>query len=50
LIITGALYILAAFITPQDYSALALTAIAVCGSLLVVARCLTVMLGAKSQA
>lgn len=50
LMITGALYILAAFITPQDYSAIALSAIAVCGSLLVVARCLMVMLGAKTQA
>lgn len=50
LMITGALYILAAFITPQDYSALALTGIAICGSLLVVGRCLIAMFGSQSEA
>ena len=48
--ITGALYILASFIIPQDYSAIALTGIAVCGSALVVLRCLMAAMGSKAEA
>lgn len=50
LMITGALYILASFIVPQDYSAIALTGIAVCGSALVVLRCLMAAMGSKAEA
>lgn len=50
LMITGALYILASFIIPQDYSAIALTGIAVCGSALVVLRCLMAAMGSKAEA
>lgn len=50
LMITGALYILASFIIPQDYSAIALTGIAVCGSALVVIRCLMATMGPKAKA
>ena len=50
LMLTGALYILAAFITPQDHAALVLSAVAVFGSLLVVGRCLLAMIGPKAEA
>lgn len=50
LMITGALYILASFIVPQDYSAIALTSIAVCGSALVIIRSLMAAMGSKAEA
>lgn len=50
LMITGALYILASFIVPQDYSALGLTSIAVCGSALVIIRSLMAAMGSNSEA
>ncbi|WP_306016290.1 hypothetical protein [Oceanicaulis sp. MMSF_3324] len=50
LMITGAIYILAAFVTPNDLAGFVLSAIAIIGSLLVVGRCLFAMTRAKSQA
>ena len=48
--ITGAVYILAAFLSPDDLAAFVLSAIAIIGSLLVVGRCLFAMTRPKSQA
>lgn len=50
LMLTGAFYILASFITPQDYAPFVLCAVAVIGSLLVVGRCLMAMVGSKTEA
>lgn len=50
LMITGAVYILAAFLSPDDLAAFVLSAIAIIGSLLVVGRCLFAMTRPKSQA
>lgn len=50
LMLTGAIYILASFITPQDYAAFVLSAVAAFGSLLVVGRCVIAMIGPKAEA